>query len=75
MMLDENGIREQGIRIIEEFSKALKDIPETGETHYVVELKNVWREDGKPVLDRTYRDRFRKLVPRWEDNHVITEKG
>lgn len=74
MMLDPDEIKKQGIKILEEFSDTLADIVETSKTHYVVDLHNVWRPDGKPVKDKTYRDRFKKIVPKWEENYVICEE-
>jgi len=75
MALDQERIREQGVKIIEEFSKKLKDIPETKETHYVVDMKNVTRKDGKAVKCEGFRERMKKLAPKWEDNCVACEKG
>ena len=75
MALDRDKIREQGIRIIDEFSRKLKDVPETKETHYVVDMKNVSRKDAPPVPCEGFRDKMKKLAPRWEENSVATEKG
>ena len=75
MPIDRDKIKEQGIKIIEEFSEKLKNIPETEETHYVVDMKNVYRKDDKPVLQKGFRNRIKKLAPRWEEDYVVTEKG
>ncbi len=73
--MDEEKIKREGVALIEEFSKALQKVPETEETHYVVDLKNVFRPDGDPVRDVVFPGRLRKIVPRFEDGFVIAEKG
>lgn len=75
MVLDPEKIKTEGIKILEEFSEKLKDIPETKETHYVVDIRNVTRGDGEPRQCNGFRDKFSKLVPQWEENYVVTEKG
>lgn len=73
--MDEEKIKRDGIKLIEEFSKMLEKIPETEETHYVVDLKNVTRKDQKPTRKREFPDRMRKIAPRWEEGYVVAEKG
>ncbi len=68
-------IKKQGIKLIEDFSKKLEKIPETEETHYVVDMRNVTREDKKPVHKPEFKDKLKKLAPKWEDDYVVTEKG
>ncbi|MBN2015021.1 MAG: Asp-tRNA(Asn) amidotransferase subunit GatC [Candidatus Altiarchaeota archaeon] len=74
-MLDEEKIREQGIKLIEKFSEMLKDIPETEETHYVVDLKNVTRKDKKAIKKKGFDEKMKKIAPRWEDGYVVAEKA
>jgi len=74
-MLDRDRIRMDGIKLIDEFSKMLERIPKSEETHYVTDLKNRLRRDGKPLKKRDFRKKMRKIVPRWENNYVIAEKG
>jgi predicted Asp-tRNA(Asn)/Glu-tRNA(Gln) amidotransferase subunit C len=74
-MVDAAKIQEQGIKLLEEFSEKLKNVPETGETHYVVDMRNVWRPDGEPKRVEGFRDRLAKLAPRFEDGYVMAEKG
>lgn len=74
-MLDEEKIREQGIKLIEKFSKMLEKIPETEETHYVVDLKNVTREDKKAVKKKGFDKKMEKIAPKWEDGYVVAEKA
>jgi len=74
-MLDEEKIRKEGIRLLDEFSKELEKIPETVETHYVMDLRNVVRADSLPVKKKDFPEKFRKNVPRMEDGYVSVEKG
>ncbi|MEA1924858.1 MAG: Asp-tRNA(Asn) amidotransferase subunit GatC [Candidatus Altiarchaeota archaeon] len=73
--MDREKIRRDGLNLIDEFSEMLKDVKETDETHYVVDLKNVTRRDGKALKKKKFREKMEKNAPRWEDNHVIAEKG
>ena len=75
MALNQDKIREQGIKIIEEFSRKLSGVPETKETHYVVDMKNVTRADAKAVQWEGFREKLKRLAPKWENNHVVSEKG
>lgn len=72
--MNEEKIKEQGIDLIEEFSRMLEDIPETDETHYVVDLKNVTREDKKAKKEEGYRQKIEKNAPEWDEGHVVAEK-
>jgi len=74
-MLDRDKIKKEGVKIIDEFSKALEGVPETGETHYVVDVANVWRPDGKPKDCKGFRDKLEKIAPKMEDGYVVAEKG
>jgi predicted Asp-tRNA(Asn)/Glu-tRNA(Gln) amidotransferase subunit C len=74
-MLDEKKIREQGIKLIEEFSRMLEKIPETGETHYVLDLKNVTRKDEKAVRKKDFDKKMKRIAPKWEDGYVVAEKA
>jgi len=73
--MNEERIRKEGIKLIEEFSKMLEKIPDTEETHYVLDLKNVTRKDQKPVRKKEFSERMRKIAPMWEEGYVIAEKG
>jgi predicted Asp-tRNA(Asn)/Glu-tRNA(Gln) amidotransferase subunit C len=73
-MPDEKKVLEEGKKLLEEFSEALKDIPDTEETHYVVDLKNVTRPDAKGKCDPGFRGKFEKLAPNWDYGYVKVEK-
>lgn len=73
-MPDEKKVLEEGKKLLEEFSEALKDIPDTEETHYVVDLKNVTRGDSTGQCDPAFRKKFEKLAPKWDYGYVKVEK-
>jgi len=75
MTIDKEKIEKEGMKLLEEFSEQLKDIPETNETHYVLDLKNVTREDKKGIVKKNFRKKIRRIAPRWEENYVVAEKG
>ncbi|MFH0861422.1 MAG: Asp-tRNA(Asn) amidotransferase subunit GatC [Candidatus Altiarchaeota archaeon] len=74
-MVDAENIQNEGVKLLEEFSQKLKDVPETGETHYVIDMKNVWRTDGEPANTGGFREKFGKLAPRFENGYIVCEKG
>ena len=74
-MIDREKIKKEGIEIIEDFSRMLGSIPKTVETHYVIDIKNVTRDDGKPKRKTNFRKSMRKLAPKWEEGYVVAEKG
>ena len=74
-MLDEKKIREQGIKLIEEFSRMLEKIPETRETHYVVDLRNVTREDRGAVRKKGFDEKMKRIAPRWDEGYIVAEKA
>ena len=75
MMVDQKRVEADGIKLLEEFSDKLKSVPESEETHYVVDLRNVWRPDGRPERCVGFRDRLGGLAPRFEDGYLVAEKG
>lgn len=68
-------VRQEGIKLIEEFSRMLENIPETNETHYVTDIKNVIRGDGKAILKEKFREKLQRIAPRFEEGYVVAEKG
>ena len=63
------------MKLIEEFSKMLERIPDTEETHYVLDIKNITRPDRKPVRKKNFPKKFKKIAPRWDNNYIVAEKG
>lgn len=74
-MVDADSIRKDGVKLIEEFSSMLEEIPDSSETHYVVDVKNVWRKDEKPEKTKDFRKKMEKIVPEMDEGFVVAEKG
>ena len=74
-MSDREGIKREGVKLLEEFSEKLRDIPDTAETHYVVDLRNVSRPDDKPVMKKGFRDKIRDNAPVFEEGYFVAEKA
>lgn len=64
----------EGKKILQEFSEKLKDIPDTEETHYVIDLKNITRSDGQGECPPGFEKKFEKLAPKWGRGYVKVEK-
>jgi aspartyl-tRNA(Asn)/glutamyl-tRNA(Gln) amidotransferase subunit C len=75
MRVSRDRIREEGIALLEEFSKELERVPETEETHYVMDVSNVVRDDRDGIRKKEFASKFQRIVPRWEDGFVLCEKG
>lgn len=65
-------IEKEAEKILENFSKALQDIPELEETYYIVDNVNLSREDCGE--DKNPEKILRNLHVD-EQGHVIAEKG
>lgn len=74
-MVNADEIKKEGVRLIEEFSEKLADVPASEETHYVVDVGNVTRKDGKPLRKDAFSKRFKDLAPQVEDDYVVCEKN
>jgi len=75
MALDRDRIRREGVKLLDEFSSMLANVKETRETHYVVDMKNITREDGEPRECAGFREKIKRNAPLWEGNSFIAEKG
>ncbi|HIE34369.1 MAG TPA: Asp-tRNA(Asn) amidotransferase subunit GatC [Candidatus Altiarchaeales archaeon] len=73
--MDKEKIDEEGMKLLEEFSKMLERVPDTEEMHYVIDLKNITRDDKKSVRKKDFPEKIRRIAPRWDDNYIIAEKG
>ncbi|HDN83082.1 MAG TPA: Asp-tRNA(Asn) amidotransferase subunit GatC [Candidatus Altiarchaeales archaeon] len=73
-MIDKKKIEVEGIKLIEEFSKILEKIPEIEETYYVIDLKNILRDDKAAKLDDSFHGKLLRLAPKKDDGYIIAEK-
>ncbi len=74
-MVDAEEIKKEGIRLIEEFSERLKDLPDSEETHYVVDVRNVTRKDSEADRQGLFSRKFKELAPRVDEEYVLCEKN
>ena len=65
-------IEKEAEKILEKFSKALEDIPELEETHYMVDNVNLARPDGGEDKNP---DKILRNAPTDEEGNLIVEKG
>ncbi len=65
-------IEKEAEKILEEFSKALKKVPELKETHYIVDNLNRTRSDKMRKHDPK---RILKNAPVDEEGNIIVERG
>jgi aspartyl-tRNA(Asn)/glutamyl-tRNA(Gln) amidotransferase subunit C len=72
--MNKEEILKEGKKTLEEFSKALEGIPETEETHYVIDLKNITRDDAKPTATKDFTKKLEKLAPKWDDGYIRCTK-
>jgi len=53
-MPDREKIQKEGLALLEEFSKELENVPETTETHYVLDIRNICRADGPGIRAESF---------------------
>jgi predicted Asp-tRNA(Asn)/Glu-tRNA(Gln) amidotransferase subunit C len=73
-MVDAEKIEKEGVKLLEEFEEKLKDIDEGTQTHYVVDLKNVWRADEPPIPCIGFWDKIKINAPKVEEGYIVAEK-
>lgn len=65
-------IEKEAEKILEEFSKALEEVPELEETHYIVDNLNRTREDR---AEKTNPEKILKNAPVDDEGNIIVERG
>ncbi|MBM4241325.1 MAG: Asp-tRNA(Asn) amidotransferase subunit GatC [Euryarchaeota archaeon] len=65
-------IEKEAEKILEKFSKALQDIPELEETHYIVDNVNLTRSDN---TEKKRPEKILRNAELDENGNVIVEKG
>lgn len=73
--MDEEEVRKEGERVLEELSRALEEI-DLAETYYVVDEINVTRGDAKGRIDEEFKLILKRNAPRLEeDGSFVMEVG
>jgi len=73
--MDPEDVKREGVKLLEEFSEKLDSVAESKATHYVVDMKNVWRPDADPEVCEGFSESLKELAPKFKDGYVVTEKG
>ncbi|MBI4345187.1 MAG: Asp-tRNA(Asn) amidotransferase GatCAB subunit C [Euryarchaeota archaeon] len=73
--MDEEEVRKEGEKVLEELSRALEEI-DLAETYYVVDEINVTRRDASGRVDEEFKLILRRNAPRLEeDGSFVMEVG
>ncbi|AEH07232.1 Asp-tRNA(Asn) amidotransferase subunit GatC [Methanothermococcus okinawensis] len=75
-MVDIEKIQKQAEEIVEKFSTVLESF-ELGneEEYYILETKNVLRDDDEPVSDTSFRKNALNIAPKTKDDYIVVEKS
>ncbi|MCG2828420.1 Asp-tRNA(Asn) amidotransferase subunit GatC [Methanothermobacter sp. K4] len=65
-------IEKEAEKILEEFSRALEDVPELEETYYIVDNINRTSEDE---VEKTDPEKILRNAPVDEDGNIVVERG
>ena len=75
-MIDVEKIQKQAEEIVEKFSTVLESF-ELGneEEYYILETKNVLRDDDEPISDTSFKNDALKIAPKTKDDYIVVEKS
>ncbi|REE28917.1 aspartyl-tRNA(Asn)/glutamyl-tRNA(Gln) amidotransferase subunit C [Methanothermobacter defluvii] len=65
-------IEKEAEKILEEFSRALEEVPELEETYYIVDNLNRTREDEE---EKTKPGKILRNAPVDDDGNIVVERG
>ncbi|ADL58405.1 Asp-tRNA(Asn) amidotransferase subunit GatC [Methanothermobacter marburgensis] len=65
-------IEKEAEKILEEFSRALENVPELEETYYIVDNLNRTSEDE---VEKTDPEKILRNAPVDEDGNIVVERG
>ncbi len=70
-------IKKEAEEIVEKFSKVLEEFNlEMEESYYIIESRNVLREDNAVEADPNFREKFLKIAPKVnKEGYIVVEKG
>jgi len=75
-MVDVEKVQKQAEEIVERFSKVLESFQfENIEEYYILETKNVLREDDNPHIDPSFKREALKIAPKTKDDYIVVEKS
>ncbi|MDK2790835.1 MAG: aspartyl-tRNA(Asn)/glutamyl-tRNA(Gln) amidotransferase subunit [Methanothermococcus sp.] len=75
-MVDVEKIQKQAEEIVDKFSKVLEsfDLGDE-EEYYILETKNVLRDDDEPSIDPSFRDNALNIAPKTKEGYIVVEKS
>jgi aspartyl-tRNA(Asn)/glutamyl-tRNA(Gln) amidotransferase subunit C len=75
-MVDVEKIQRQAEEIVEKFSTVLESFDlENEEEYYILETKNVLRDEDIPVIDTSFKNDALKIAPKTKDDYIVVEKS
>jgi len=75
-MVDVEKIQGQAEEIVEKFSTVLESFDlENEEEYYILETKNVLRDEDIPVIDTSFKNDALKIAPKTKDDYIVVEKS
>ena len=75
-MVDVEKIQRQAEEIVEKFSTVLESFDlENEEEYYILETKNVLRDEDIPVIDTSFKNDALKIAPKTKDDYIAVEKS
>ena len=75
-MVDVEKIQKQAEEIVEKFSTVLESFNlENEEEYYILETKNVLRDEDIPVIDTSFKNDALKIAPKTKDDYIVVEKS
>ncbi|ABR56488.1 Asp-tRNA(Asn) amidotransferase subunit GatC [Methanococcus aeolicus] len=75
-MIDIEKIQKQAEEIVEQFSTVLESFEiDSEEEYYILDTKNVLREDDISKLDTSFKHDALKIAPKTKDDYIVVEKS
>ncbi|HIQ31987.1 MAG TPA: Asp-tRNA(Asn) amidotransferase subunit GatC [Methanothermococcus okinawensis] len=75
-MVDREKVEREAEEIVKRFSQILEKYTfEEVEEYYILEIKNVLREDEEPSVDPSFREEVLRIAPKTRDGYIVVEKS
>jgi len=76
-MVDIEKIQKQAEEIVKQFSTVLENfnVNNEEEEYYILNTKNVLREEDIPKLDSSFKHDALKIAPKTKDSYIVVEKS
>jgi len=75
-MVDREKVEREAEEIVRRFSQVLERYSfEDVEEYYILDSKNVLREDEEPTVDPSFREDVLKIAPKTRDGYIVVEKS